>query len=150
AFGMKVICWGREGSTARAKADGFDVAAHREDFFENSDVLSLQLPLKQETRGIITGRDLARMKTTAILINTSRAGIIEDGALAAALTKGRPGYAAVDVYEEEPIIGAHHPLLSMKNVLCTPHLGYAEQETYEAKYAAAIKALLAFAAGKPI
>src|SRR5919106_3116740 len=106
AFGMRVVCWGREGSTARAKAEGFEVAASREAFFENADVLSLHLPGIQETRGIVTADDLARMKPTALLVNTSRAVIIEEGALVAALHQGRPGFAAVDVYEEEPVVGA--------------------------------------------
>jgi D-3-phosphoglycerate dehydrogenase len=150
AFGMNVVCWGREGSTARAKADGFELAASREAFFENADVISLHLPANKETRGIVTAVDLARMKPTALLVNTSRAPIISDGALVAALRKGRPGFAAVDVYEEEPVVGANHPLLKMKNVLCTPHLGYDEKDNYERMYAGAVDRLLAYAGGKPI
>jgi D-3-phosphoglycerate dehydrogenase / 2-oxoglutarate reductase len=150
AFGMHVVCWGREGSTARAKAEGFEIAASREAFFESTDVLSLHLPGNRETRGIITADDLARMKPTALLVNTSRAPIIAEGALVAALHKGRPGFAAVDVYEEEPVVGAKHPLLQMPNVLCTPHLGYAERDSYEALYTLAVDQLLAFADGKPI
>jgi D-3-phosphoglycerate dehydrogenase len=150
AFGMHVVCWGREGSTARARAEGFEVAASRAAFFENADVLSLHLPGNHETRGIITADDLARMKPTALLVNTSRAPIIADGALLAALQRGRPGYAAVDVYEVEPVIDAQHPLLQMPNVLCTPHLGYAEHGSYEAIYTVAVDQLLAFAAGQPI
>ena len=149
AFGMKVVCWGREGSLARAKAEGFDIAASREAFFENADIISLHLPGNKATRGLITGADLARMKPHALLVNTSRAPIIEPGALAAALAKGRPGFAAVDVYEDEPVTGANHPLLSMKNALCTPHLGYAERSSYESMYATAVEQLLAFAEGKP-
>jgi D-3-phosphoglycerate dehydrogenase len=149
AFGMKVVCWGREGSLARAKAEGFEIAASREAFFENADIISLHLPGNKATRGLITGADLARMKPTALLVNTSRAPIIEPGALAAALAKGRPGFAAVDVYEDEPVTGANHPLLSMKNALCTPHLGYAERSSYESMYATAVEQLLAFAEGKP-
>jgi D-3-phosphoglycerate dehydrogenase len=149
AFGMEVVCWGREGSTAKAKADGFAVAASREAFFESADILSLHLRVVPETRGIVTAQDLARMKPTALLVNTSRAPIIADGALVAALEKGRPGFAAIDVYESEPITGASHPLLKMKNALCTPHLGYCTQEAYETLYGGAVDGLLAYAAGKP-
>ena len=150
AFGMKVVCWGREGSTARAKAEGFEVAASRAAFFEEVDVMSLHLPSNKETRGIVTADDLARMKPTALLVNTSRAPIIADGALVAALQRGRPGFAAVDVYEEEPVVGAKHPLLKMQNALCTPHLGYSEKASYESIYANGVEQLLAYAAGKPI
>ena len=132
AFGMKVVCWGREA------------------FFAETDVLSLHLPGGQETRGIVTAGDLARMKPTALLVNTSRAPIIAEGALVAALARGRPGFAAVDVFEEEPVVGAAHPLLKMPNALCTPHLGYAEREGYEGIYAGGVERLLAWAAGKPI
>jgi D-3-phosphoglycerate dehydrogenase len=150
AFGMRVVCWGREASTARARAEGFEIAASREAFFENADVLSLHLPSNHETRGIVSAHDLARMQPTALLVNTSRAPIIAEGALVAALQQGRPGFAAVDVYEEEPVVGATHPLLHMPNVLCTPHLGYAERGSYEALYTLAVDQLLAFAAGQPI
>ena len=150
AFGMNVTCWGREGSTARAKKEGFEVAASREAFFETADVISLHLPGNKDTRGIVTAADLARMKPTALLVNTSRAPIIAEGALVAALQKGRPGFAAVDVYEEEPVVGANHPLLKMKNALCTPHLGYDEHGNYERMYAQAVERLLAYAGGKPI
>ena len=150
AFGMHVVCWGREGSTARARAEGFEIAASRAAFFESTDVLSLHLPGNQETRGLITADDLARMQPTALLVNTSRAPIIADGVLVAALQQGRPGFAAVDVYETEPVVGAQHPLLHMPNVLCTPHLGYAERGSYEALYTLAVDQLLAFAAGQPI
>ncbi len=150
AFGMNVLCWGREGSTARAKAEGFEVAASREAFFESADVLSLHLIGGKETRGIVTAADLARMKPTALLVNTSRAPIIAEGALVAALQKGRPGFAAIDVYETEPVVGASHPLLKMKNVICTPHLGYCEREQYEGIYGGAVNRLLAWAEGKPI
>ena len=146
---MNVLCWGRDGSTARAKAEGFEIAASREAFFESADVVSLHLPSNKDTRGIVTARDLGRMKSTALLVNTSRAPIIADGALVAALKAGRPGYAAVDVYEEEPVVNANHPLLKMSNVLCTPHLGYAERGSYEGMYAMAVDQLMAFADGKP-
>jgi D-3-phosphoglycerate dehydrogenase len=147
AFGMRVLCWGREGSIARAKAEGFEIAASREAFFESADVLSLHLP--GSVRGIVTAEDLGRMKPSALLVNTSRAAIIAEGALAVALRAGRPGFAAVDVYEEEPVLGGNCPLLRMKNALCTPHLGYAERTSYEDMYATAADQLLAFAAGRP-
>ena len=150
AFGMKVIVWGREGSLAKAREEGFEVAASREDFFERSDVISLHILSNDATRGIITAADLARMKPTSLLVNTSRAPIIEDGALVAALKKGRPGFAAVDVFEDEPVLGGNHPLLKMSNVLCTPHLGYNEQISYEGVYAGGVEQILAYAAGNPI
>ena len=150
AFGMKVVCWGREGSLKRAKDAGFQTASSREAFFETADVLSLHLPLNEGTRGIVKGEDLARMKRAALLVNTSRAHIIAEGALAEALKKGRPGLAAVDVFEDEPVLGADHPLLKMDNALCTPHLGYVTLENYESYYGMAIEHILAFAAGAPI
>ena len=150
AFGMKVVCWGREGSMAKAKAEGFEIAASREAFFEQSDVISLHLPSNAATKGIITAADLARMKPTSLLVNTSRAPIVAEGALVEALKKGRPGFAAVDVYEQEPVTGGNHPLLKMKNALCTPHLGYSEKKSYEAIYEGGVEQILAYAAGKPI
>lgn len=150
AFGMNVLCWGREGSAARAAAEGFTVAPSRETFFEAADVISLHLPGNRDTQGIVTRQDLARMKPTALLVNTSRASVIEPGALAEALRAGRPGYAAVDVYEEEPVVGANHPLLGMGNALCTPHLGYCDRQGYETMYRSAVDQLLAYAAGAPI
>jgi D-3-phosphoglycerate dehydrogenase len=150
AFGMNVLCWGREGSTGRARTEGFAVASGRDAFFETADVLSLHLPANEQTRGIVTAADLARMKPDALLVNTSRASIIAEGALAEALRRGRPGFAAVDVYEEEPVVAAAHPLLGLPNALCTPHLGYVERDTLEAMYAVAVDQLLAYAAGKPI
>jgi D-3-phosphoglycerate dehydrogenase / 2-oxoglutarate reductase len=150
AFGMNVLCWGREGSLSRAREAGFDVAFSREAFFEQADVLTLHLQLNKETQGIVKAFDLARMKKDSLLVNTSRAQIIEAGALVAALKQGRPGAAAVDVYEKEPVLDGHHPLLTMPNALCTPHLGYVERETYEILFDAAINQILAFAAGSPI
>ena len=147
AFGARVLCWGREGSTGRAKAAGFEVAKSREDFFAEADILSLHLPLNKETRGIVTRADLARMKPTALLVNASRAGLIEDGALVDALKAWRPGFAAVDVYEKEPV--ADHPLFRMESATCTPHLGYVTRETYEDYYAVVVDDLVNFAAGKP-
>lgn len=149
-FGMKVTCWGREGSITRARAQGFEVGASRAAFFAENDIISLHLAATPETCGVITAEDLGRMKPTALLVNTSRASIIADGALVAALAQGRPGFAAVDVFEEEPVVGASHPLLSMPNAICTPHLGYAERDAYEGMYATAVEHLLAFAAGRPI
>jgi D-3-phosphoglycerate dehydrogenase len=150
AFGMHVLCWGREGSLARARQDGFAAAESRAAFFQGVDVLSLHLPLNDQTRGIVTAEDLAGMKPDALLVNTSRAQIIAPQALVTALRNGRPGRAAVDVFETEPVLDAEHPLLSEPNALCTPHLGYVEAGVYAALYAAAIEQLLAFAAGAPI
>ncbi|HEY1236465.1 MAG TPA: D-2-hydroxyacid dehydrogenase family protein [Candidatus Binatia bacterium] len=149
AFGARVVSWGREGSTGRARAAGFEVAKSREDFFAEADILSLHLPLNKDTRGIVTRGDLARMKPTALLVNASRSGLIEKGALEEALQSGRPGKAAVDVYDQEPVLGANHPLLKMANVTCTPHLGYVTRESYEEYYAVVVDDILAFAAGKP-
>ena len=149
AFGAKVACWGREGSTARAKAAGFEVAKSREEFFSDADIVSLHLPLNKDTRGIVTRDDLARMKPSALIVNASRAGLIADGALVEALKSGRPGMAAVDVYEQEPVLNANHPLLKMDNVICTPHLGYVTRESYEEYYAVVVDDIVAFAAGKP-
>lgn len=149
AFGMNVLVWGRGGSLSRAAADGLDVAESKRALFAESDVLSLHLRLTDETRGIVSAADLARMKPDALIVNTSRAELIEHGALEAALRAGRPGFAAVDVYEEEPILGAQHPLLSMDNVVCTPHLGYVEKDSYELYFGQAFDNVLAFAAGKP-
>jgi D-3-phosphoglycerate dehydrogenase / 2-oxoglutarate reductase len=150
AFGMKVIVLGREASTAKARAAGYEVAASREAFFGEADIVTLHLPLNKDTRGIVTAQDLARMKATAMIVNTSRAPIIAEGALVEALKKGRPGYAAIDVYESEPMMDADNPLLKMKNVLCTPHLGYVEERVYEGIYGVAVDQILAFAEGKPI
>ena len=149
AFGARVVCWGREGSTGRAKAAGFDVAKSREEFFAECDIISLHLPLNKETRGIVTRDDLGRMKPTALLVNPSRSGLIAKGALEEALKAGRPGKAAVDVYDQEPVLGADHPLLKMDNVTCTPHLGYVTRESYEEYYATVVDDIVAFAAGKP-
>lgn len=150
AFGMKVICWGREGSITKAREAGYEVPASREAFFESADIISLHLPLNKETRGIVTSHDLTRMKPTAMIANTSRSPIIAEGALEQALKKGQPGMAAIDVYASEPVNDADHPLLKMKNVICTPHLGYVEERVYEGIYGMAIDQIVAFAAGKPI
>ena len=150
AFAMNVLVWGREGSLSRARADGFTTAADLHSLFEQSDVLSLHLKLDKETRGIVTAADLARMKPTSLLVNTSRAELIEPGALEAGLRAGRPGFATVDVYEEEPILGAGHPLLALENAVCTPHLGYVEKDSYELYFGQAFDQVAAFAAGRPI
>ena len=150
AFGMKVTCWGRDGSGAKAREAGYEVPASREAFFETADIVTLHLPLNKDTRGIVTAQDLARMKPTAMIVNTSRGPIIAEGALEQALRKGRPGMAAIDVYDSEPLYDAHHPLLKMNNVICTPHLGYVEERIYEGIYGVAIEQILAYAAGKPI
>ena len=130
-FGMKVWVWGRESSTAAARADGFEVAPSRDAFFSQSDVISLHVRLNAETTGLVTSDDLGHMKTTALLVNTSRAELVAAGALEEALARGRPGFAAVDVYEQEPVLGASHPLLRLPNALCTPHIGYVEKDNYE-------------------
>ena len=150
AFGMNVLIWGRESSLAGAVADGYAAAKSREAFFKESDVLSLHLRLIDDTRGIVTAADLALMKPTALIVNTSRAGLIEPGALAAALKTGRPGLAAVDVYEEEPVLNAAHPLLALDNAVCTPHLGSVEQDAYEKQFRGSFDQVLAYFAGRPI
>jgi len=150
AFGMNVIVWGREGSLARARADGHACAGSRESFFAEADVLSLHLRFNDATRGIVTAADLARMKPTALLVNTSRAGLVAPGALAEAVKRGRPGMAAVDVYEEEPVLNAEHPLLHLDNVVCTPHIGYVERDGYESQFTSSFDQVLAYAAGKPV
>ena len=150
AFGMKVQVWGRERSITQAKADGYEIAASKEALFETSDVVSLHLRSTPQTRSIVTRADLARMKPTALIVNTSRAALFEPGALVAALQAGRPGMAAVDVYEEEPVLGGNHPLLKMENVVCTPHLGYVDHDSYESAFSSIFDQVLAFAAGRPV
>lgn len=150
AFGMRVVCWGRETTKKRAVEAGYEFAASREAFFSECDVISLHLPLNKDTRGIVKIEDLRRMKPTALFVNPSRMGLVADGALVEALKGGRPGFAATDVYEEEPITGANHPLLKMDNVVCTPHLGYVTEEGYENFYTTIVDELAAFAAGAPI
>lgn len=150
AFGMKVLVWARNASRAKAAADGHAAALGKEAFFEECDVLSLHMRLVEATRGLVTAADLARMKPTALLVNTSRASLIEPGALAAALRAGRPGMAAVDVYEDEPVVDGHHPLLTMNNVVCTPHIGYVTREEYEVQFAEIFDQITAYCAGAPI
>lgn len=150
AFGMNVLAWGREGSRERARTDGVEAAATKEQFFSGCDVISLHLRLNDATRGIVAREDLARMKPTAVLVNTSRAGLIQPGALVAALEAGRPGMAAVDVYEKEPLRDPEHPLLKAKNTICTPHIGYVTREEYEVHFAGIFDQILAYAAGNPV
>jgi len=150
AMGLRILVWAREASRDKARADGYAVAPSKDAFFAESDVITLHMRLVEATRGIVTRADLARMKPSAILVNTSRAGLVEEGALVAALKAGRPGKAAVDVYEHEPVLNAKHPLLAMENVVCTPHLGYVTREEWELQFADIFDQILAFAAGKPI
>jgi D-3-phosphoglycerate dehydrogenase len=148
AFGMQVLVWGREPSRLQAVQDGHQAAASREDFFAQSDVLSLNLRLNDETRGIVQASDLARMKPTALLVNTSRAELIEAEALITALNQGRPGMAAIDVFESEPILQGH-ALLRLENCICTPHLGYVELDSYEMYFGAAFDNVVNFFNGTP-
>jgi D-3-phosphoglycerate dehydrogenase len=149
-MGMKILVWGQERSAQRAAESGYGVAASKAELFRQSDVLSLHVRLRPETTGIVGPDDLALMKPTALIVNTSRAELIQPGALLAALRSGRPGYAAVDVYEQEPIMHGDHPFLSMPNVICTPHLGWAEWDNFELYYTEAFEQIAAFAAGEPL
>jgi D-3-phosphoglycerate dehydrogenase len=147
---MNVMVWAREASRERARQEGFAVAANKAALFEQSDVLSLHMRLVDATRHIVTAGDLARMKSTALLVNTSRAPLIEPGALVTALRAGRPGLAAVDVYEQEPLTDVADPLLLLPNVLATPHIGYVTREDYEFQFAEIFNQIVAYAAGTPI
>jgi D-3-phosphoglycerate dehydrogenase len=149
SFGMDALVWAREASRERARREGFAVAESKGAFFAACDVLSLHMRLVDATRHIVTAEDLARMQPTALLVNTSRAGI-EPGALVAALRRGRPGFAAVDVYEEEPLTDPRHPLLAMDNVVATPHIGYVTREEYEFQFAEVFEQIRAYAACTPI
>jgi len=148
AFGMQVLVWGSEASRQRAMADGYQAAASREAFFSDCDVLSLHLRLNESTRGTVTLDDLAQMKPTALFVNTSRAELVVDHALVSALNKGRPGLAAVDVFEAEPILQGH-PLLRLENAICTPHIGYVEQDSYELYFGSAFDNVIQFIRGEP-
>lgn len=148
-FGMNVLVWAREATLAQARSDGYTIASSKVEFFEQSDVLSLHMRLVATTRGIVTAADLARMKPTALLVNTSRAGLVEPGALVTALRAGRPGMAAVDVFEDEPLLDPQHPLLTMDNVVCTPHIGYVSRDEYELQFADIFDQIVAYAAGTP-
>lgn len=148
AFGMRVLVWGRDATCARASSDGFQVAAKREDFFEASDVLSVHLRLNDETRAIVTLEDLSRMRPSSLFVNTSRAELVEPDALLAALNRGRPGMAAIDVFESEPPLQGH-ALLRLENCICTPHIGYVEQESYELYFEQAFSNVVSFIKGNP-
>ena len=148
AFGMQVVVWGSEGSRARAEADGHQAAASCQQFFAECDVLSVHLRLNDATRGLIKLEDLAQMKPTALFVNTSRAELVEDNALVSALNKGRPGMAAVDVFEAEPILQGH-PLLRLENAICTPHIGYVEQDSYELYFGQAFDNVINFIQNQP-
>jgi D-3-phosphoglycerate dehydrogenase len=150
AFGMNVLVWAREASLARARADGYAAARSKEAFFEECDVLSLHMRLVDATRGIVTDADLARMKPSALLVNTSRGPLIAPGALVRALRAGRPGMAAVDVYDQEPVTDVHDPLLALPNVVATPHIGYVSRDEYEIQFRDIFDQVVAYAAGAPI
>ena len=149
AFGMNVLVWAREAARAKATADGYTAAASKEAFLESCDVVSLHMRLVPATRGIVTADDLARMKTTAVLVNTSRAPLIAEGALEAALKAGRPGMAAVDVFEQEPVTAAGHPLLKLPNVVATPHIGYVTRDEYQIQFTEIFDQIASYAAGTP-
>ena len=149
-LGMNILVGGQKASLEKAAAAGYAAAASKEELFERSDVLSLHVRLTRDTRGIVGPGDLARMKPTALVVNTARAEIIQPGALLDALRNGRPGYAAVDVYEQEPIVDGNHPFLSMPNVLCTPHLGWAEWTNFELYFREAFEQIAAFEKGLPM
>ena len=150
AFGMDVVVWGREASLLRARQEGFTVAASKAAFFAQCDVLCLHMRLVEATRHIVTASDLARMKPTALLVNTSRAALIAPGALVGALRAGRPGFAAVDVFEQEPVAGSDYPLLALDSVVATPHIGYVSREEYELQFADIFDQVVAYAAGTPL
>lgn len=150
AFGMKPLIWAGEASRKRAREGGFECAPSKQEFFECCDVVSLHLRLYDATRGVVTADDLAAMKPNALLVNTSRAALIEPGALVAALNAGRPGMAAVDVYEEEPLRDSNHPLLNLDNVIATPHIGYVTRDEYEIQFADIFDQIIAYGAGAPI
>jgi D-3-phosphoglycerate dehydrogenase / 2-oxoglutarate reductase len=149
-FGMQVVVWGRESTLVKARADGYATASSQRELFSQCDVVSLHVRLVNETRGMVTAADLACMKPDALLVNTSRAGLIEPGSLEAALRAGHPGMAAVDVYEDEPVMGGQHPLLKMENVVCTPHLGYVAREDLERMFGKIFDQILAYERGEPI
>lgn len=150
AFGMNVLVWAREKALAQARADGYAAADSKAAFFEQCDVLSLHMRLVDATRGIVKAEDLARMKPTALLVNTSRAPLIEPSALVNALRAGRPGMAAVDVYEKEPLRDVNDPLLTMDNVVATPHIGYVTRDEYQVQFTDIFDQIVAYAAGSPI
>jgi D-3-phosphoglycerate dehydrogenase len=149
-LGMEILVWGQKASVEKAAAAGYRTAGSKEELFERSDVLSLHVRLRPETRGIVGPNELARMKPTALIVNTARAELIAPGALLDALRKGRPGFAAVDVYEQEPLINGNHPFLSMPNVLCLPHLGWAEWQNFELYFRETFEQIVAYEKGRPL
>ena len=150
AFGMPVIWWGSEEGRARAKADGKRLAENREAFFSSADVVSLHVRLKPETRGLITAADLGAMHPDALCVNTARAGLIEPGAMLAALNAGRPGCAALDVFDQEPITWPNDPLATHPNLICTPHIGFVTEDEFELQFSDIFDQVVAFQAGAPI
>ena len=150
SFGMRVLVFGREASVAAAHASGYEAAASKAELFEQADVLVLMARLVPATRGIVGAEDLAHMKSTALFVNTARAELVAPGALAAALKRGRPGLAAVDVYENEPVTNGDHPLLKLDNALCTPHTAWLEPDTYESYFGEAFDNILAYLSGRPV
>src|SRR6478736_5964077 len=149
-LGMKVLAFGRKNSAEKAAVAGYEIAKSKAELFERSDVLSLSVRLRQETKGIVGPEDFARMKPTALFVNVARAELVAPGALLEAMKKGRPGYAAVDVYEQEPIVNGEHPLLEMPNVLCTPHLGWAEWDNFELYFHECFEQIISFEKGEPL
>ena len=150
AFGMRVLVWARDASRARAVADSYEAAPSREAFYETCDVVSLHMRLVDTTRGIVTADDLGRMRPDALLVNTSRAGLIAPGVLVAALRAGRPGMAATDVYEHEPLLDPADPLLTLPQIVCTPHIGYVTRDEYELQFSDIFDQVVAYAAGRPV
>ena len=149
-MGLRILVWAREASRQAAAMEGHDVAESKEAFFRDSDILTLHMRLKDATKGIVTAEDLALMKPTALLVNTSRSGLIVPGALAAALKAGRPGFAAVDVFDHEPVTKGSEPLVDMPNVLATPHIGYVTHEEWEIHFQDIFDQIVAFEKGQPI
>jgi len=149
-LGMKVLVWGQKNSLEKAAAAGYDTAKSKAELFERSDILSISIRLRPETKGIVGPEDFARMKPTALFVNVARAELVQPGALLDALKKGRPGYAAVDVYEQEPIVNGDHPYLKMPNVLCTPHLGWAEWDNFELYFRECFEQIVKFEKGEPL
>ena len=149
-FGMKVLVWARPESLEQAARDGYAVASSKQTFFSTCDILSLHMRLVDATRGIVSADDLARMKPTSLLVNTSRAGLVQPGALVAALRSGHPGLAAVDVYEDEPVIDRMYPLFALENVICTPHIGYVTREEYELQFSEIFDQIVSYSSGAPI
>jgi D-3-phosphoglycerate dehydrogenase len=149
-LGMEILVRGQQASLEKAAAAGYRAAVSKDELFERSDVLSLHVRLRPETHGIVGPDDLARMKPTALIVNTARAELVKPGALLDALRNGRPGFAAVDVYEQEPVTNGEHPFLSMPNVLCTPHLGWAEWPNFELYFREAFEQIVAYENGQPM